>query len=385
LKLIDDFDKNNDIIDIDNATGYLLNRKIIDTYSIVNGDLKIIDASRKNRNIKVLRTNDQSFLIKQSYKTDLNSSITLKREALLYALVQNYPKFSPLLDIVPHIHDFDENKNIILVEFIDGYSWNEYIYLIKDKDIGKETIFSLGKIIGTYHDIFKNMMKENLLNFLPRSFENSFLHPGPEIFINLSPANRELLKIIQRDLKLYGQMEEIFLKWSPQTLIHGDIKFDNIILSLKNKEDLASNKKIVIVDWETASMGNPAWDIGSVFQEFIKLWLSIIPITGLESSEQLLITSAESFKKIQSSMRVFWEGYISVAAINKSSNEINTLLIQSTEFCAVRLIQSIYEMNLSKAKLDNRSIYMIQISLNILKNVDNAVIHLLGIPFKFEI
>ncbi|MBA3750041.1 MAG: hypothetical protein H0X03_03955 [Nitrosopumilus sp.] len=220
---------NSEIIDIDNATEYLLNRKIIDTYSIVNGDLKIIDASRKNRNIKVLRTNDPSFLIKQSYKTDTSSSITLKRDALLYALIQNYPKFSTLLEIVPHIHDFDENKNILLVEFIDGYSWNEYIYSIKDKDIGKENIFSLGKIIGTCHDLFKNMMDENQLNFLPRTFESSFLHPGPEIFINLSQANMELLKIIQRDLKIYGRMEEIFLKWNPQTLIHGDIKFDNII------------------------------------------------------------------------------------------------------------------------------------------------------------
>ena len=63
-------------------------------------------------------------------------------------MVQNYPRFSPFLDIVPHIHDFDENKNMILVEFIDGYSWTEYIYLIKGKDFGKKTIFSLGKIIG---------------------------------------------------------------------------------------------------------------------------------------------------------------------------------------------------------------------------------------------
>lgn len=385
MKLIDNLDKNNGIIDIDNVTDYLLNRKILSTSSIVNGDLKIIDSSRKNRNLKVLRTNDTSFLIKQSYKTDFDSSITLKREALLYAMVQNYGMFSSLLEIVPHIHDFDENKNLVLVEFIDGYSWAEYIYLTKGKDFGKKTIFSLGQIIGNYHTIFKNKINEDRLNFLPRSFEVSFLHPGPEIFINLSQANMELLRIMQQDLESFGLMEEIFQIWGPQTLIHGDIKFDNIILSLENKEDLESNKKIVIVDWESVSIGNPAWDIGSVFQEYIKLWISIIPITGLDSSEQLLISSSESFKEIQSSMRIFWEGYISVAGVNKSSSEINNLLIRSTEFCAIRLIQSVYEMNLSKDKLDNHSKYMIQISLNILRKVEDAVLQLLGIPFKLQI
>ena len=84
-------------------------------------------------------------------------------------------------------------------------------------------------------------------------------------------------------------------------------------------------------------------------------------------------------------MRVFWEGYISAAAVNKSSNEINNLLIQSTEFCAIRLIQSVYEMNISKDKLDNHSRYMIQISLNILRNAEEAVLQLLGIPFKLQI
>ena len=56
-----------------------------------------------------------------------------------------------------------------------------------------------------------------------------------------------------------------------------------------------------------ATIGDPAWDIGSIFQEFIRLWLSLLPITGTDSAEQLINISKESFQKMQKLLRAFLE------------------------------------------------------------------------------
>ena len=81
----------------------MLEHKLINVKSIVDGDLQIFDISRKNRNIRLMRKNNTSLLLKQSIQTDISSSIALKREALLYALMQNDENFSALVDITPRI------------------------------------------------------------------------------------------------------------------------------------------------------------------------------------------------------------------------------------------------------------------------------------------
>ena len=58
----------------------------------------------------------------------------------------------------------------------------------------------------------------------------------------------------------------------------------------------------------------------------------------------------------------------------------NDLIIKSTKYCAGRLIQKAYEYHQSAAELSNIAFYMIQVSLNIMKNIDDAIMHLFGIP-----
>ena len=89
-------------------------------------------------------------------------------------------------------------------------------------------------------------------------------------------------------------------------MIHGDLKFDNIIISLNEEKDIEISNKILLVDWEFENIGDPAWDIGSIFQEFIRTWLSLLPITGTEDAEELINLSKESFQNMQKSLRLFW-------------------------------------------------------------------------------
>lgn len=376
--------QNFDTINIDNVVTYLLEHKLINNNSIVDGDLQIFDVSRKNKNIKVIRKNDTSFLLKQSNPTDTQSSTTIKREALLYALMQNDEDFLPLLNISPRLIDFDVEKNLMITEFVIGSSFRDHVlYAMNETDT--KYVGLLGKTIANYHYSFAKKATNQKLKFLPRTFifENLLIHPGPEIFISLSQANMKLLKIIQKDQKIYDLLEGIVSSWDLQTLIHGDIKFDNIIIA-SSKKNTKSVNKILITDWEMATIGDPAWDIGSIFQEFVRLWLSLLPITGADSAEQLINISKESFQNMQKFLRAFWNGYYE-GIDDKSAKELNELLIKSTNFCSLRLIQSAYEMLTSQSELNNLAVYMIQISSNILASTDNAITHLLGIPLRLEL
>ena len=206
-------------------------------------------------------------------------------------------EFNSFLDIAPKILDYDEKNNIMITEFVQGLSWNQYTTRELNMKLEKEIIASLGKTIATFHRAYENASITNKkLQFLPRvfAFESLLVHPGPEVFINLSQANLKLLKIIQKDPKIYDILEELFADWTPKTLIHGDIKFDNIIIT-KEK----NTRRNIITDWELANIGDPAWDVGSIFQEFIRFWLYALPITGTEEAQELLNMSTESFQNMR--------------------------------------------------------------------------------------
>lgn len=369
-----------DFISKDNVVEYLLGKGLINNKSIVDGNIQIFDISRKNRNIKISLKIGHSFFLKQANPYDRNNGTSIKRESLLYAMMQNENEFKSLANFAPRIHDYDGEKNIMITEFVQGHSWNQYILRQTKMNIEKDLVVALGRMISTFHNAFEKIMANEKLRFLPKmfSFPNLMIHPGPEVFTDLSPANLELLKLIQKDPKAFAVLEELFAHWASETLIHGDIKFDNIIINTNRKTN-----KSIITDWESANIGDPAWDIGSIFQEFIRSWLYSLPLTGTETAQELLNLSKESFQNMQSTMRYFWNEY--TENIHKNTKFTNDLLIKSTKYCAARLIQSAYEMLHSQSQLNNISVYMVQIALNILVDVNNATIHLLGIPFKLEL
>jgi hypothetical protein len=46
--------------------------------------------------------------------------------------------------------------------------------------------------------------------------------------------------------------------------------------------------RLKVVDWEFAVLGNPCWDIGSVFSEYLNFWLLSIPVMGEAPPDQFL-------------------------------------------------------------------------------------------------
>lgn len=387
---------NSNVVTLDNAVPYLIGRSIMDASSIVEGDLEVIDASRRNRNLQVVRKNGTSFLIKQPSTTDdAGNVMTIKKEALLYLLMQTDANFASLKDIAPRILDFDEQRTVMITEFVtNAHTLNNYErFMAGDGGAGREgeqrkqESAELGRLMAKYHKVFRGQSGNRKLysfkgGFVPAA---SIVRPGPEIFRDINSQNLELLKIIQRYPTFYDSLEELYSSWQNQTLIHGDIKWDNVIVSstatATATEDGNKGFRMNIVDWESVSMGDPAWDVGSVFQEFIRLWLSFLPATGRESAERLLGSTTFPIQKIQPEIRAFWNSYVKTSELT-SSKEANELLVRSAKFCAARLVQSAYEALDSSMELSNTIVYMIQTSMNIFNRTNHAIVHLLGIPFR---
>jgi len=188
---------------------------------------------------------------------------------------------------------------------------------------------------------------------------------------SISPANYETLSIIQGEPDVCRRLDELEESWQGLTLIHGDIKGDNILWVTSKS---SSQGSIKIVDWELVQRGDPAWDVAGYFQDVLLYWLSSLP-QG-DSVEDMIAKGKRPLRTLQPLLRAFWRGYSAVAGRN---NETNVLLSRSVRYTGGRLIQSAYEMSSIASALPLRAILTLQLSANLLDDPESAQVQLLGI------
>jgi Ser/Thr protein kinase RdoA (MazF antagonist) len=76
----------------------------------------------------------------------------------------------------------------------------------------------------------------------------------PTIAVGNDPAGR-LTEAIAQCAPVAAAITRMARAWTSRTMIHGDIKFDNV---------LVAHDRMLLVDWELAGLGAPVWDLAGV-------------------------------------------------------------------------------------------------------------------------
>ena len=161
-------------------------------------------------------------------------------------------------------------------------------------------------------------------------------------------------------------------EWRPSCLVHFDVKGDNILLSAKRRA-----RSGWLIDWELAALGDPAWDVGSMFADYLGVWLWSIPITGEHPPAHYLSLARFPLTGIQPALRAFWQSYRQVRGLTGMA--ATAFLLAATRYCAIRLIQRVHEQTREAIDLLANTICQLQLSWNILQEPELACVHLLGL------
>jgi aminoglycoside phosphotransferase (APT) family kinase protein len=76
----------------------------------------------------------------------------------------------------------------------------------------------------------------------------------PAMYDGSVPARR-LAEEIARRPGVAAAITRLNLSWTARTAIHGDVKFDNVLVTAEG---------VLLVDWELACLGEPAWDLAGI-------------------------------------------------------------------------------------------------------------------------
>jgi len=222
-------------------------------------------------------------------------------------------------------------------------------------------------------ELHRTTAREEVLALAPAlapPWAASLHRPAIDWLRDLSGADLELIALIQRSSEFCELLDAEGGDWQRTCVVHGDYRWDNCLATI--------GRGVRLVDWEAAGGGDPAWDVGSAFTDFLGDWLGSIPLGGSPATH-LSTLARRPLTRMRPALQAFWSAYL--LAVGLSRPDGNQLLLRATRYGGLRLLQSAFEHGQYAGELTPSTATLAQLALNVLRRPHEAAVHLLGIPF----
>jgi Ser/Thr protein kinase RdoA (MazF antagonist) len=375
------------MLDVDSATGYLLDNGLIDAGAIVDGELTVVSAARRHRNLRIDGPAGTGYLLKQADDLAEAGRETLRREAAFYAYCREEPA-APVARLLPRLVRFDPGPPLLALELVRGSApLGERLAAPEGRPLVTAPARAAGAALATVHRTFRGLdpAGDARLGWLPRHppWVMMIHKPDLELLTTISPAAYRLLGILQTHDGFAARLDRLRAQWRPDTVIHNDVRSDNVLVVSPAGGGEPGPEDVTLVDWEMVQLGDPAWDVAGLLQDLVLFWVNSMPLAEQLGVEELAARARHPWPDVQGALRAFWQGYRQAAGLAPA--DADRLLSRAVAFSAARLIQTAYEWAQPAVALPAQAVLLLQVSANLLEDPREAQERLYGIPQAFQV
>ena len=345
----------------------LVQKALVTTRDLLAGEVRITPLSQRHQNFRVSLDHAPGFFIKQG--TQAGTTGTLAREARIYELLTRAPANPSVCRFLPRVHDYDARADVLILEEVacanDLLKYHEGSARFP-VGIGR----SLGQALGSLHAAALPEAPPEC----GRPMALNLQRPELGVLRRASAATLELMQLVRQQPCLFEGLEKLRLEWRSETFIHCDVKLANVLVERGARRRIQG---VRLVDWEFAGLGDPAWDLGSVFAAYLALWVSSIPMPRTDEPALLMHEAGSPLLRIQPLLGAFWDSYCRTL---ESMDGPTPDLWRALRMTAARLLQTVYELCQFTMDLSGRMAVLVQLAINILDRPQDALVHLLALP-----
>lgn len=358
-----------------NVAPYLLERGLLSPESWVDGDLRIVEVRRRCRSFKVLAGELPGCFVKQIPDTEADSRAALEREAACLWLAREDPGLACLAPLLPRFRDFDPTHHILVAELLHPSASLAALQFQQDASPALAALWGEG--LGILHrataETFSSRPRSALFPGALPAFLTAHRGEAPTTGREWTPTEH-VLAAVRGNTGFPAALEALCADWRPTCLIHGDLRWDNVLVLEGRGEEEAALR---LVDWELADYGDPAWDAGCVLESYLAAWILSLPAESGLGSEQLVERAGHPLERIQPAVHAFWHAYSEAAEI--ALQDRLPRLERALRFAAARMVQTAYESARQERHPLPRVLALLQVSLNVLASPGGAREELLGL------
>lgn len=355
---------------------YLLDKGMITAEPVINGEFSVRRNDSRNNNFIINREYEHSsFFVKQVKANDTEKIETMKVEATAYWLAGNDTHYSALKNFLPEYFYYDPLHHILIMEQVKS-GLSVYDFYLQFNDFDNLLPGQIADLLVSFHKTVSTASSQPTPGFqyfrkqLPWVFTIAN-NPAANFSGAAQSADQQIMQLIFKNPEFVQLIQKAAAEWRPVSLVHNDAKFNNFLIGYEAEKK--SFQFIKLIDWELADIGDPLWDVASVMQNYLTLWLN----TDLPATQQNEYIKKISLDQVQPCLQQFWQQY--VFQMKWPAMHAKTALIKATCFCALKLMHTCFETTPFTRTLQPLTVKMLQMSLNILRSPEDAALKLLGI------
>jgi Ser/Thr protein kinase RdoA (MazF antagonist) len=340
---------------------YLLSLGLVKPRHVVDEDLAIVDASRRNCVFIATTRAGPTHVVKQASPRNAH---TLEHEAAVMRVLADAPQMAGCVPVVVH-HD-PEAARLVLRSPARGRDWTDHHGTGR---YPRAPAGLLGRVIAAVHAIPAESIEPRPTDCDPL-WALSLREPSHEFLLDRSAGAQDLVGRLQASAGLCDRLDQLRGATGDEELVHGDLRWDNCLAV--PAPGARRRTRVLLIDWELAGRGAAAFDVGTVLAEYLRVWVGSIPIVQPSDPGRLASRAGHPLSRMQPAMQAFWSGY-------RLASPRPPTLRQVTQLAAVRLLQAAIEHAEGLAAASAHAVTLVQLADNMLRVPEDAALSVLGL------
>ena len=344
----------------------MMRRGLLDAADIVRGEFAVEQIDQHNRGFIVRRPATRPLYVKQLTTLDRFDVACLEREAHLLQLVATDQKSGDLAPAMPEFVDYDESRYALTVKLLptarDLLSEIEFT-----GGIPLAVARQAGRLVAHFEaeggKAVAEVLDPQLCSGQPPWILSFHRDQGDGW---LSPANQQLLTMLQTEPQLASTLDELHAAWTTDSLMHSDLKWDNVLVDQTAGE---SGPHCRLIDWEMVNRGDAAWDAATMIQCWWWYWVMSTPPAELTTFDDLHQKRMPAFDEHRVSLNEFWMGYVEALSKEAARDQLAKCL----RLASARLLQTTYELCQSAEQLPPQARVLVEMSRQFLLQPETAL------------
>lgn len=359
------------------VTNELISNGLINEQDIIQRKFKLINVSRRNRNFIVTIDGDMKFVKLPGLTSDAYA--TIENEISFYEWAQDQESANQFETLIPRALLCDQEKKLLVLKYTEhADSFLKQTRSLEEKHEFAGACAVIGKQLARLHGLINSGVEKEKstreLNLRPWVFR--IYLPNPAILVEITGAQLEVIKLIQKNNFAAGNLSVCDKHWDQQEIVHGDLRWDNILWLSEG------SSSVKFVDWELVSRGNAIWDLAWFCADGIANWIDEQHPTRGDTASSIFERAGEELEVLQEGIRSFWAHYQS-----ETTNSLvrrKRMLELLPRYVAAALVQRSLELCSQLTEVPNEVYLALQIAINLSEEPDRMGFLLLRIPHFYS-
>lgn len=359
------------MLDVADVVPYLTGRGLLHARAVVDGGLRVVDLSRKNRVFVVTADDEPCYVVKLP---DEPGDSGVEHEAAVLDRLRSGAGDSRLIPFLPIPIVYDAAENVLVLEVPPNA--RDLRQHHGRRRFSRTLAHETGKGLAVLHSV-----ASAVLDGLQAPDPSGLLavhRPNLRAARTLTAASVDLVRMIQGSEELCWDLDELLGCPRDESVIHGDLRWDNCLALSRGGS--SRKTRVLLIDWELSAAGDPALDIGAYFAEYLRAWQRSVGMPDPREPARRLVDPRQVLPTMQPTVAVFWEAY--ERHRSHSAIELSRTLRRGLRFAGARLVMTALEEAQMLVELRQSVLSTLQLGANVLRRPDEAAAHLLGFrPF----